>query len=143
MPSTWQSESEYSLYAPGHGAADEPQAYDAHGFHCNASLTLRTFPASTSILIRREGLGPVAQGVWRVVVHFDHQPVRTGRRRRQGHGLHQPGLARGVAGVYDHRQMGQLVQHGHGGKIQRVAGVGFKGANAPLAEDHPLVAARS
>ena len=46
-----------------------------------------------------------------------------------------------MAGIYHDGQMGLFVDDGHGGKIQRVAGVLFKGADAALAEDDLLVAA--
>ena len=44
-----------------------------------------------------------------------------------------------MAGVDDHGQMAQLMQLRHGGEIQRVAGIVTEGADAALAEDHPLV----
>ena len=45
-----------------------------------------------------------------------------------------------MAGVNHNRQMAQLVQGADGGDIQRIAGVGFKGADTPLAENDLLVA---
>ena len=74
-------------------------------------------------------------------MHLDDQAVGAGSGGRQGAGGHQPGHAGGVAGVHDDGQVGQLVEHGHGGDVQGVAGVVAEGADAPLTEDHPLVAA--
>ena len=72
-------------------------------------------------------------------LHF--QTVGTGGHRSDHHRLHEVGLAGGVAGVHDDGQMGLFVDDGHGGKVQRVAGVFFKRADAALAEDDLLVAA--
>ena len=72
---------------------------------------------------------------------FHFQAVGTGGHSRDHHGLHQVGFAGGVAGVYDDRQVSLLVDDGHSGEVQRVAGVLFKGADAALAEDDVLVAA--
>jgi hypothetical protein len=74
-------------------------------------------------------------------VHLYLQTVRTGSHGGDHHRLYQIGLAGGVAGVYHDGQMGLFVDDGHSGKIQRVAGVLFKGADAALAEDDLLVAA--
>ena len=57
-----------------------------------------------------------------------------------GHGSHQMGLAGGVAGIDHHGQMGQVVQYSHSGQVQSIAGGGFKGADAPLAEDYVFIA---
>ena len=46
-----------------------------------------------------------------------------------------------MARVHHHRQVGQLLELGHRGQIQRVSCIGFKGTDAPLAEDDLLVAA--
>ena len=46
-----------------------------------------------------------------------------------------------MAGVDDDGQVGQPAQHGDAGQVQGVAGVALEGADAPLAEDHVLVAA--
>ena len=71
---------------------------------------------------------------------LDDEAVRPAGRRRQGHGLDVPGHAGGVAGVYHHGQMGQLVEDRHGGQVQGIAGGCFEGADAPLTEDDILVA---
>ena len=76
-----------------------------------------------------------------IVVHLDDQAVRAAGRRSKGHGLHQAADARGMAGIDNNRQVGQLMQHRHATQIQGVAGSRFKGADAPLAEDHLLIAA--
>ena len=74
-------------------------------------------------------------------MHLYLQTVRTGGHGGDHHRLHQIGLAGGVAGVYHDGQMGLFVDDGHSGKIQRIAGVFFKGADAALAEDDLFVAA--
>ena len=58
----------------------------------------------------------------------------------QGQGFDEPVEAGSVAGVHDHRQVGQPLEHRHGGDVQGVAGEGLVSADAPLAEDHLLVA---
>ena len=58
-----------------------------------------------------------------------------------GHRRDQAVDAGGVAGVHDDGQVGELVEHGHGGEVQGVAGVVVKGADAPLAKDDLLIAA--
>ena len=45
-----------------------------------------------------------------------------------------------MTGIHHHRQMAQLMKNGDGGQIQRVAGIGFKGADATLAKDHFFIA---
>ena len=54
---------------------------------------------------------------------------------------YQIGAPCGVAGIHDHRQVRQPLQHRDGGHIQRGAGGGQAAADAPLAQDHLLVAA--
>ena len=49
-----------------------------------------------------------------------HDGIRTAGSGGIGHGCHQIGLAGGVTGVHHYRQMGQVVQHRHGGQIQGV-----------------------
>ena len=44
-----------------------------------------------------------------------------------------------MAWVYNHRKMGQLAQNRNTLQIQRIAGVGFKGADSPLAENYILI----
>ena len=75
-----------------------------------------------------------------VVVDLDDQPVRPAGRGAQGHGGYQLVAACGVAGVHHHRQVAELVQDRDDGQIHGVAGGGLKGADAPLAEDHLVIA---
>ena len=69
------------------------------------------------------------------------QAVGAGGNGGEHHRLHQVGFAGGVAGVHNDGQVSLFVDDGHGGQIQRVAGVLFKSADAALAQDHVLVAA--
>ena len=89
---------------------------------------------------RAQGLVAVAQGTGRIIVHFDHDPIGPRRHSRHGHRGNQCRLAGGVAGINDDRQVSQLAQHRDGRQIQRVARVGFKGADAALAQNHLLIA---
>ena len=83
---------------------------------------------------------PFAQGLLGPGVHLHQNAVRPGGHGGQGQGGHQLPLARRVAGVHHHRQMGVLLEQGHGRDVQGVAGLGLKGADAPLAEHHLPVA---
>ena len=84
-------------------------------------------------------LRAVGKGMVRVVVNLDHQGVRARGNGGPGHGAHFFANARGVAGIDQHRQMGEFFQHGNGRQIQGVAGIGFKGADAALAQNDPVV----
>jgi len=76
-----------------------------------------------------------------VVVDLDHHAVGANGDGGTGQGFHHPELAGGVAGIHDDGQVAQALDGQHGGKVQGVAGVGFVGADAALAEDHIGVAA--
>ena len=69
--------------------------------------------------IRRDGLLAVAQCALGIVVDFDHQSVRAAGGSSQRHRPDIAGYAGGVAGIDYHRQVGNLMQHRHGRKIQR------------------------
>ena len=69
--------------------------------------------------------------LWTSMIRPSAPQAAAGQRHRRD----QPVDAGGVAGVDDDRQVRQLVQHGHGRQIERVAGVIVKGADAALAED--------
>ena len=58
-------------------------------------------------------------------------PAATAARAR---GSTIPVHPRGVRGVHDDGQVAHLLDGGDGGHVQRVAGVGLEGADAPLAE---------
>ena len=73
-------------------------------------------------------------------MRLDHQAVRAHGHGSLGQRGHHKGDAGSVAGVDDHRQMGHLFQHRHGGNVQRVAHAGLKGADAALAQHHVGVA---
>ena len=60
-------------------------------------------------------------------------PAATPARR---HRLDQPALAGGVRRIDDHRQVGQVVEEGHGGQVERVARIRLERPDAPLAQDH-------
>ena len=46
-----------------------------------------------------------------------------------------------MAWINDYRQVGKPFEHRHGGNIQRVARIVFKGADTALAEDHVFIPA--
>ena len=80
-------------------------------------------------LLGIEGLRAVAQGALGVVVHLDHQAVRTGGNGRARERLHHPADARRVGGIDDHRQVALLLDDRHGGNIEvknrKVGGLEF------------------
>ena len=97
-------------------------------------------PGQPVKLVAGQGLCPVGQGAGRAVVHLHHQAVGSGGHGGQRQGSHQLRPPGGVAGVHDHRQVGQLFQHRNGGNVQSGAAVGLEGTDAPLAQDHLPVA---
>ena len=68
-------------------------------------------------------------------------PSALGGRRGKGHRGDEPGKTGRVAGVDDDRQVRELMEHRHGGKVERISRVGLECADAALAEDDLLVAA--
>ena len=75
-------------------------------------------------------------------MNLDHQTVRTGCNSSLCQRLDHPVNAACMGRVNDNRQMAHALEHRNGGNIQRVAGVLLVGADAALAEDNVLVAAR-
>ena len=73
-------------------------------------------------------------------VGLDQQAVGPGGDRGPGQGRHVAGIAGGVAGIDDHRQVGALLEHDHRAQVQGVAQGRFEGADAPLAEDQVAAA---
>ena len=75
-------------------------------------------------------------------MHFDQQRVGPGRDGSPAHGrdfVAPPGAVRGISG---HGQVRQLFDDGDRRNIQRVARISFKSADAALAQNHLVVAAR-
>ena len=75
-------------------------------------------------------------------MNLDHQAVRTGCNSGLCQRLYHPVNAACMGRVNDDRQMAHALEYRNSGNIQRVAGVLFVGADAALAEDNVLVAAR-
>ena len=88
----------------------------------------------------RDRLLAVGQRLVRARVDLDHDPVGARRDAGQRHRLDQPALAGGVRRIDDHRQVGQVVEQGHGRQVERVAGVRLEGPDAALAQDHVGIA---
>ena len=76
-----------------------------------------------------------------VVVDLDHKTICTAGCGGCRHGCHKLCFSGGMAGIDDDRQMGQLMEHGHGGQIQGVAGIIAVGTDAAFTQNHTLVAA--
>ena len=62
-------------------------------------------------LIRGKGLCTIRQCLGRVIMDLDNQAVCASGHCGHGERLNQPCNARGVAGVYHHREMGQLFEN--------------------------------
>src|SRR5215218_7229285 len=95
--------------------------------------------------VRREAVRPqllraVADGLVRLRVDLDDDPVRAGRRGRERERLDQRAPPGGVAGVDDHRQVRELLQHRDRREVEREAVSGLEGADPALAQQHVGVA---
>ena len=74
-------------------------------------------------------------------MHLDDEAVRAAGRRGERHRLDEAGNAGRMARVNNDGQVRQLLEHGHGREVERVAGVIVERADAALAEDDLLIAA--
>src|SRR4029077_19411228 len=84
--------------------------------------------------LRRERLVAVAfRQLWRIV-HFDHESVRTGSERGEGHLRNKFTQSDRVGWIDNYRQMCFGFQDGNGTEIERVACRRLEGANTTLAE---------
>ena len=75
-------------------------------------------------------------------MHFDDQAVGADRHPGARERGNQAALARRMAGIENHRQVRQLVQHRYRRDVAGVARGGFEGADAALAQNHVGVAVR-
>ena len=73
-------------------------------------------------------------------MYFHHYTISPCCGCGQRHGRHKSGSTGAMAGVNNHGKVRKFLHSGNGRKIQCVAGLGCKGADAPLAEDHIFVA---
>src|SRR5487761_766503 len=89
-----------------------------------------------------EGLRSVRQRLIRRGMHLDDQPMRAGGHSRQGKGPHERPPAGRLRRVDDYRQVRQLSRQRDRVQVEREAGRGFEGTDAPLAQDHVAVALR-
>ena len=92
---------------------------------------------------RRTGPAVRRRSPARARVHLDDDAVGARRGRGQRERLDQR-RARPAAwlGIDDHRQVRELLEHRHGGEVEREAGGGLEGADAALAEHHVRIALR-
>ena len=67
-------------------------------------------------------------------MHFHHNAVSTAGNCGSCHRSDQLCFAGSMAGINHNRQVRQFMQNGNGGKIQCVAGAGFKGACIALVD---------
>src|SRR5262249_13137489 len=72
---------------------------------------------------------------------FNKEAVGTCGDGGPGHGRDFVAASRAVRRIGPHGQVRKLLDYWYRGKIERVARVGFKGADAALAENHVVVAA--
>ena len=79
-----------------------------------------------------EGLGPVRQRLFRLRVYLDGEAVRPRRDRRKRRFLHEGTFADSMAGVNNHRQVGQALYNRNRRNIEGIAGIGFKRPDAAL-----------
>jgi hypothetical protein len=72
---------------------------------------------------------------------FDKQPIGAGGKRCFRHRRYQAAPSRTVRRIRNHRQVRQLFHKCHGGKIERVASLGFKRLDSALTEHNAMIAA--
>src|SRR5690606_35489323 len=87
-------------------------------------------------LLRLQRLRAVGDGFFAPRVHVHHEPVRSRGHGLPGQGNHVVLLAGAVGGVHDDGQVAHLLDDRYRVEVQGVARGGFKGADAPLAQDH-------
>ena len=75
-------------------------------------------------------------------MNLHHDPVRADGSRRICEGRYQRPLTRRVRGVDDDRQVGPASQHRHRTQVERIAGRGLERTDAPLTQEHLLIALR-
>ena len=92
-------------------------------------------------LLGKERLRAVGERLVGVGMDFDEQAVAAGGNRGARHGGNLVAAAGAVRGIADDGQVRELFDDGDGGDVHGVAGVGFEGADAALAEDDVVVAA--
>src|ERR1035437_6613101 len=88
-----------------------------------------------------QGLRAVREGAIGVGMDFDHQAIGARGHGGARHGSDDVAATRAVRWVGYDRQVGEFLDYGNGGEIEGVAGVGFEGADAALAEDDVVIAA--
>jgi len=86
-------------------------------------------------------LRAIGKRVIGVVVDFDEEAIGAGGDSGAGHGRHFVAAAGAVRRIRKHRKMRKFFDDRDGGDVEGVAGVGFKGADAALAENDVEIAA--
>ena len=89
-----------------------------------------------------KALRTVRKGRVRVMVYLDHQTICARGNGGTGHRTHLFADAGGVARIDDHGQMGQVLDHRNGRKVQGVTRIGFKGANPSLTKHNMVISFR-
>ena len=74
-------------------------------------------------------------------MNFDNETIGTGGDACSGDGRDECGVTRGMTRVDDDRKVRKFFEDGHGVDVGGVAGGGFKGADAALAQDDAMIAA--
>ncbi len=93
-------------------------------------------------LLGLQGLHPVGDGLFGLGVDLDDDPVGPHGDGRAGERRHVLPVARRMARVHDHREVGELLEDDDGREIQGVSRGRLEGADPPLAEDDLAVALR-
>ena len=108
-----------------------------------AAATAAMRGISSLEFVEIERLAAIGEGVIRIRMDLDHQPVRAGGDAGQGQRSHVWALAGGMAGIDENRQMRQPLQQPAPRRRSSVLRVCvLEGADAALAEDHIRVALR-
>ena len=71
---------------------------------------------------------------------FDDEAIRADCGCGDGDGIDHIGVACGVGGVDDDRQVGEAFEHGDDAEVEGIAEHGFEGADAAFAEHDVWVA---
>src|SRR6184192_646890 len=91
-------------------------------------------------LVRLERLRAVRQGLLGLGMHLDQQAVSAGRDPGHRHRLDVLPVSGPVAGIDDHRQVRELLEHRHRVEVEGEARGRLEGADPPLAQDDVRIA---
>src|SRR5271169_7193547 len=90
----------------------------------------------------REGLRAVGKGVIRVVMDFYQEAISAGSDGRASDRRNLVAAAGAMGRIGHDGKVRKFLDDRNRGDVQRVAKIGFKGANAALAEHHVVISTR-